>query len=141
MSTSESHNVRVTREVMRLVSESRFDEAAAHLHDDVILDCPFQAFHTGPIRRGKALVGGGLKFVPMVFSRFVLTIDEIYDCPATDTVVFELHSEGTFVAGGGAYANRYIMVFGFRDGKVVLWREGFNPETMNRGMAFMLDFT
>ncbi|WP_281783669.1 nuclear transport factor 2 family protein [Sinimarinibacterium flocculans] len=139
--SSESPNVRTVREVMRLMSEFRFDEAAQHLHEDVIVDCPYQAFHQGPLRRGRALVAAGFQFVPMIFSSFRLHVDHVYDCPDDGSVVFEMHSEGVFAAGGGAYHNEYVMVFGFRHGKVVLWREYYNPKTMNDGMAFMLEFT
>lgn len=139
--SDESANVRVVREVMRLMSEFRFDEAAGYLHDDVIVDCPYQAFHQGPLRRGKTLVAAGFQFVPMIFSRFRLSIGEVYDCPGDDTVVFEMESDGIFAANGTAYRNQYLMVFGFRDGKVVLWREYYNPKRMNDGMAFLLDST
>ena len=46
---------------------------------------------------------------------------------------------GVFAGNGATYQNRYIMVFGFRDGQIVLWREFYNPEIMNAGMLFMLD--
>ena len=134
-------NVEIAHAVMDHMSAGRFEAAASHLHDDVIVDCPFQAFHQGPLRRGKATVAAGFAFIPMVFSKFQLIIDETYDCPEDQAVVLEMHSEGVFAAGGAPYQNRYVMVFEFRDGKIILWRECFDPDVMNRGMAFLMDFS
>ena len=132
-------NAEVTREVIRLVTAYRFDEIAQYIHDDIVMEAPYQAFHQGPMRRGKLGFMAGFAFVPQIFKRFSLNIHELYDCPAQNTVVFEQTSMGIFNANGKAYQNRYIMVFQFRDGKIVLWREFFNPEIMIASMAFMLD--
>ncbi|HKY89970.1 MAG TPA: nuclear transport factor 2 family protein [Nevskiaceae bacterium] len=134
-------NAEIARAVMGHMSAGAFEQAASFLHDDVIVDCPFQAFHQGPLRRGKATVAAGFAFIPMVFSRFEVVVDELHDCPGQETVVLEMHSEGVFAAGGGSYRNRYVLVFGFRDGKIVLWRECFDPDVMNRGMAFLMDYS
>lgn len=139
MSSQESPNVRTVRELMRAVSEFDFDAIPAHLHDELVIDIPFQGFFQGPIKRGGAQIAAGFRFIPQVFRTFRLTITEIYDCPAQDVVVFEQRSEGEFVTGA-PYSNRYVMVFGFRDGKVVLWRECFDPVRMNAAMTPLLAF-
>lgn len=134
-----SSNRATTQTVIDLVSAFRWDELATHIHDDIVMEAPYQAFHTGPMKRGKAAFMAGMQFVPNVFSRFELTIHKLYDCPDQDSVVFEMTSDGTFAADPSrSYANRYLMIFGFRDGKLVLWREIFNPAIMNDGMKFML---
>lgn len=134
-----SANRATTEKVIGLVSAFAWDELAAHIHEDIVMEAPYQAFHNGPMKRGKAVFMAGMQFVPTVFSRFELTIQRIYDCPDQDSVVFEMASDGTFAADPErSYANRYLMVFGFRDGQVVLWREIFNPAIMNDKMGFML---
>lgn len=137
MTSAESRNVQVTRQVIGLVSDYRFDEIEEHIHDDIVMEAPYQAFHQGPMKRGREGFMAGFRFVPNVFKSFKLNIHEIYDCPDQDVVVFEQTSFGIFAANGSSYQNRYIMVFQFRDGKIVLWREYFNPEIMNANMAFM----
>jgi ketosteroid isomerase-like protein len=82
-------------------------------------------------------VAAGFAFIPQVFRSFRLTITEIYDCPEQDVVVFEQTSDGE-LHSGAHFANRYVMILGFRDGKVVLWRECFDPIVMNRAMAPLL---
>ncbi|MEM6583945.1 MAG: nuclear transport factor 2 family protein [Pseudomonadota bacterium] len=129
----------ITRKVIAHVCAYQFDELSQYIHDDIVMEAPFQAFHNGPMKRGKDRFMQGMQFVPNVFKTFSLNIHELYDCPEQDVVVFEQTSMGVFVANGDTYQNRYIMVFGFRDGKIILWREFFNPEIMNAGMLFMLD--
>ena len=136
---AESRNVETTRNVISLVSDFRFDEIAQYIHEDIVMEAPFQAFHQGPMKRGREPFLMGMRFVPTVFKSFKLNIHEIYDCPDQDVVVFEQTSFGIFAANGKSYQNRYIMVFGFRDGQIILWREFFNPEIMNADMAFMAE--
>jgi ketosteroid isomerase-like protein len=137
MTAPESQNVRTVREIARAVSDYDFDAVARCLHDDLVIEFPFPAFFQGPMRRGGAQVAAGFAFIPQVFKSFRLSITEVYDCPEQDVVVFEQTSDGEFHSGA-RYANRYVMVLGFRDGKVVLWRECFDPIVMNRAMAPLL---
>ena len=137
MTTAESPNVKTVREIVRAVSAYEFDVVAHHLHEDLVIECPFPAFFQGPLRRGGAQVAAGFAFIPQIFKTFKLHITDIYDCPEQDVVVFEQTSEGEFVAGG-TFANRYVMILGFRDGKVVLWRECFDPIVMNQAMVPLL---
>ncbi len=138
MDAPESHNVQVVRALTRIVSEGRFEEVRQYLHDECIVDVPYQAFFQGPMRRGGKSIAEGFAFIPQVFSKFVLTLTEVYDCPHQNAVVFEQTSSGVLAATGDAFANRYLMILSFREGKVVLWREYFNPETMNRLLAPLL---
>ena len=133
------NNAETARHVIELVSAFRFDDIEAFVHEDIVMECPYQAFHTGPMRRGKADFMEGMRFVPTVFKSFQLNIHELYDCPEQDTVVLEQTSLGVFLSSGGTYQNRYILVFKFRDGQIYLWREFYNPEVMNRGMLSMFD--
>lgn len=132
-------NAETARRVIELVSNYQFDDIEQYVHDDIVMEAPYQAFHTGPLRRGKQAFMTGMRFVPNVFKTFSLNIHELYDCREQDVVVLEMTSVGIFLANSGTYQNRYIVVFQFKDGKIHLWREFFNPETMNAGMQFMLD--
>ena len=140
MTTAESENVRTVREIARAVSAYEFDAVAKHLHEELVIECPFPAFFQGPLRRGGAQVAAGFAFIPQIFKSFKLNITEIYDCPGQDVVVFEQTSDAEFLSGA-PYANRYVMIFGFRDGKVALWRECFDPIVMNRCMTPLLEFS
>ena len=132
-------NADIARKVIELVSSYQFDEIEQYIHEDIVMECPYQAFHNGPLRRGRADFMEGMRFVPNVFKTFSLNIHELYDCPDQDVDVIEQTSLGLFAAGEGTYQNRSILVFKFRDGQIHLWREFFNPEIMNHGMKFMLE--
>lgn len=58
---------------------------------------------------------------------FTLTITNLY--PATDphVIVAEYKSEGRVVATGSRYANSYVGVWKFRDGKIAAHREYADP--------------
>ena len=132
-------NADTARKVVELVSSFQFDAVEAHVHDDIVMEAPYQAFHNGPMRRGREGFMAGMRFVPNVFKTFTLNIHELYDCPDQQVVVLEMTSMGVFAANGGTYQNRYVLILGFRDGKVYLWREFFNPEVMNAGMMILLE--
>jgi ketosteroid isomerase-like protein len=58
---------------------------------------------------------------------FSLTITEVHECTDPDKLVLEYTSDGVARASGRAYANRYIGVYWFRDGKIARVREFYNP--------------
>ena len=127
------------RQVIEQVSAFDFDAIEPHIHEDIVMEAPYQAFHNGPMRRGKAAFMEGMRFVPNVFRTFSLNIHALYDSPEQSVVVLEMTSLGVFAMGGGTYQNRYVLILEFRDDKIHLWREFFNPEVMNAGMLFMLE--
>ncbi|MEM8497132.1 MAG: nuclear transport factor 2 family protein [Pseudomonadota bacterium] len=131
------NNADTARHVIDLVSSYQFDDLAPFIHDDIIMEAPYQAFHTGPMRRGKEGFMNGMRFVPGVFKTFSLNIHELYDCPEQQVVVLEMTSLGVFLSNDASYQNRYCLIFEFKDGKICLWREFFNPEIMNAGMISM----
>lgn len=132
-------NTETARRVIELVNAYEFDELEKHIHEDIVMEAPYQAFHQGPLRRGKRRFMEGFRFVPNVFKTFKLNIHELYACPEQDTVILEMTSVGIFAGNNGTYQNRYVVIFQFKDGLIYLWREFFNPETMNDGMRFMLE--
>ena len=132
-------NADTARTVIELVSSFQFDGIEKHVHEDIVMEAPYQAFHNGPMRRGRDGFMEGMRFVPNVFKAFSLNIHALYDCPDQDVVVLEMTSMGIFAANGATYQNRYVLILEFRGGRIYLWREFFNPETMNAGMMFMLE--
>ena len=132
-------NAEIARTVIELVSTYQFDQFEQYVHDDIVMEAPYQAFHAGPMRRSKESFLEAMRFVPNVFKAFRLNIHELYDCPDQEVVVLEMTSMGIFAANEATYQNRYVLVLQFKDEKIYLWREFFNPEVMNVGMKFMLE--
>ena len=135
---SESANVGLVRAAMKAVSDYEFDAVEAMVADDIVIQVPFAALGMPERIEGRAQFVGGLRFIPNMFKEFKLTIGEVYDCPEDDIVAFEQTSRGTFAVDGSEYANRYMMLFGFRDGKIRLWKEYYNSQVMTEKMAPIL---
>ncbi|MEL7028238.1 MAG: nuclear transport factor 2 family protein, partial [Pseudomonadota bacterium] len=127
---SESKNAGVARRIIRAVSEFDFDTVHALTCQDIVVEQPFPALGQPERYEGAEAFVSGLRLVPTVFSSFELTIGELFDCPEDEVVIFEQTSRGVFNLNGEIYENRYVMIFKFRDGKVAVWREYYNPETM-----------
>lgn len=114
------------------VSDGDVDRQLEQCSDDFVLEFPFAE----PSKRveGKAVVREYLGAALALFA-IRIRLDSIYACTDPDTLVVEYSSEGTVPSTGREYANRYITVFMFRDGKIRLQREYYNPVPAMRALA------
>lgn len=92
--------------------------------DDMVIELPY----ADPPSAIEGL-DTAVKYLTAAFGmfRFALTITEVHECTDPDKLVLEYTSEGTVRASGKRYANRYIGVYWFRDGKIARVREFYNP--------------
>jgi len=132
---SESQNVQVVRQVIRAVSDFDFDTVEQLVSEDIVVEQPFATLGMAEKMKGRDAFIAGLRFVPTMFHEFKLNITAVYDCPDENTVVFEQTSAGIFNVDGSSYANRYIMIFGFCDGKISIWKEGYDARIMYERMT------
>jgi len=114
--------------IFSLISSKRADETGPFLTEDLYFELPY-----GPDR--KPLESHGREaFLAMnaqtwpAFRHFALTITRFRDLVDPAMLIAEYTSEGEIISTGKAYENRYIGVFGFRDGLVREWHEYHNPE-------------
>lgn len=131
----ESENVRLVRALGQAVSDYDFDKVEAMVADDIVVEQPFPAMGMPERMQGREQFLGGLRFVPTMFKEFKLTITQVYDCPDDNIVAFEQTSRGIFNVDGSEYRNRYMMIFGFRGGKVYLWKECYDSRIMTEKMT------
>ena len=61
------------------------------------------------------------------FFRMSLEITAVHDCADPDELILEYKSSGTFLPTGRPYANTYIGVYRFRDGRIWQVKEFHNP--------------
>lgn len=100
--------------------------------DDVWVEFPFA---DPPSRmEGNANIRKYLKGAFKVF-QFELTITEVHEGLDPDKLIVEFTSDGKITTTGKHYANRYIAVYGFRDGKIAWWKEYLNPKIMDAAMT------
>ena len=125
MSVSVSANEKLLREVFDAIGRADVDRLGELYAADYVLELPYAK--PEPVRvDGLAAVLPYLRAAFEVF-RFTLTISNAFEVIGGDTIIAEYTSEGTVVPSGKAYANTYIGVWTFRDGKVVATREYYDP--------------
>jgi ketosteroid isomerase-like protein len=101
-----------------------------HYTDDLVLELPYAS----PPKRieGKA---AALTFLDAALGAFSLdlTIEEVHAGLDPDELIVEFSGTGEHRPTGSPYANRYIAVFGFRDGRIARQREYYNPAASPTG--------
>ena len=92
--------------------------------DDMVLELPYAAPPSVIATKATAL-----EYLTGAFTmlRFSLESTDVHECVDPDMLILEYTSEGTVLASGKQYANRYIGVYWFRDGRIARVREFYNP--------------
>jgi AcrR family transcriptional regulator/ketosteroid isomerase-like protein len=96
------------------------------LADDAIMELPFAIPPFPSAKSGGDAIASGMKGGSRLFTSFRLTPQTFYPSPETNSIVVEVQSEGQLTKGG-TYSNQYVFIFKFANGKIILWREYFNP--------------
>ncbi|MCU1380947.1 MAG: hypothetical protein JWN29_3930 [Acidimicrobiales bacterium] len=116
-------------EVVRKVFDAFATGDVAALDDlyteDYVLELPYAK--PEPVRVvGRADVQAYLAGAFQVF-RFALSISDHWKLEGTDALVAEYTSEGTVLPTGARYANTYVGIWRFRDGRVSHTKEWYDP--------------
>lgn len=91
---------------------------------DVVLEFPYHP--SGPQEHH-----GVDKFISTisilkVFETFTIEVVDVFDTGG-EVVIVEGRSRGTYRSGREDYVNHYLFALSFSDGKLIRWREFFNP--------------
>ncbi|MDZ7791671.1 MAG: nuclear transport factor 2 family protein [Xanthomonadales bacterium] len=114
------------------VSNADADAQLAQYTDDMVLELPFA---DPPVTvQGKA---DAFAMLTRAFEvcRMALRITDVHWCLDPDELVVEFESEGYMATTGRAYANAYIAVVRFRDGRICHQREFFVPRVAEWALA------
>lgn len=121
----QSRETYIALEFLKALGRLEFDAASSFMGDDAILDLPYAG--QGLTLHGRDKI---LQFFKSTMAGSVASIeyelDRAYPSPETAATVLEISTQGR-TASGVTYTNRLIAVFEFRDGKITLFREYFNP--------------
>lgn len=102
-----------------------FDEIEQIVHEDAVFEFPFSA--QGARLEGKAAIMAYLRTAMASFVRRMrFDVARQHACADPDWAIAEYRSEAETVAGG-RYANRYVGMVHAKDGRILLFREYFNP--------------
>jgi ketosteroid isomerase-like protein len=125
-------NLRAVVEAFAGVSSGDAARQLAQYTDDLVLELPYR--DPPKTVRGKQ---AALDFLGRAFRvyRMQLTIIDVHHCVDPDELIVEFTSEGHMTTTGKPYANTYIAVMRFRDGRICRQREFFNPVISARALT------
>jgi len=104
-----------------LTDEAEFDVPYANFPERIVGRIAFEHMFSGVTAK--------------LFKKLDFTLLAFHHSEDGVTTVAEYTSQGVIAANGKPYANRYAGIFRFRDGKIALWREYFNPEEFARATS------
>jgi ketosteroid isomerase-like protein len=123
-------NQTTVEKVFELISTGRAGETGPLLSEDLYFELPYgpgaQALE---IRGRKNFLELNAKTWP-AFRGFELTIAEVHRMLDPDKLILEYRSNGEIVATGKPFRNRYVGIFGFKDGLICEWHEFHNPDVV-----------
>lgn len=119
-------NVEAVLRAFDAVNRGDADAQCDEYAEDAVMEFPFPITDPPTRLEGReairALLANAFTKV-----RMTLEVTEIHRCVDPDRLVVEFSSTGTLTRTGATYANRYINVFGFSDGRIRLHREYLDP--------------
>lgn len=113
---------------MDSIARMDFDAAGTFFSEDVVADFPYSPTpkRMQAVRGRAALVAHLKKVVPLLIKKIEFFYDAFYPGADPELLIIEFHSTGELAGNRGPYANEYISVFRFKDGKIVYWKEFFD---------------
>jgi len=128
-STMESSDTSIAMTFLSALGRLDFDSAGSLLDESAVLDLPYAG--EGMTVRGRAEI---LEFFRKTMGGSIAGIEyrleHAYPSPEAGAVVIEITTQGRNAAGS-EYTNRLVGIFKIRDGRIVLFREYFNPARLN----------
>ena len=110
------------------LGRKEFDAFEACLAPDMVQEWPYRPLPSMPERLVGARAVRELMETGMSdFDAYNYSVGQIHDLVDPHTVIAEYSSNSFYRRGQVPYANRYISVLRFRDGKLVYWSEYVNP--------------
>ncbi len=117
-------NLSVVRRAFAAISDGDLNRQLELCTDDVVLELPYA---DPPVRlAGKQAVRDHVGPALQTFS-FRLDIERVHECSDPDLLVLEYRSDGKATTTGEPYANTYVGLIWFRDGRICAQREYYNP--------------
>ena len=123
-------------QAMDAISKLSTRDVLAEVHDSLTMQLPYENAVPDQDRAG---FGQFLDMAFAMFERFDITLTHIYDLVDPEVLVATYTGFALVRNKDVNYANEYIGVFKFHDGKITLWREYANPEISHAAVAACAD--
>jgi len=118
--------IELFRALLGALERLDFDEVGQLISEEAVFDFPFRAANPSTCGRD-AIVADLQQGMGGFLREMTFNIQAIHPCEDLELAVAEYTSRGVTVAGR-AYANRYAAFLRVRDGRIILFREFFNPQ-------------
>lgn len=119
-------NKRVLRRAMDAIGALDVDAVLAELHQDVLLQLPYEEQVPD---LDKAGFGELFKVMFTMYRQFTITLTDVFDLVDPNQLIARYDGDCVGRAKEVRYANSYVGIFRFADGKITLWCEYDNPIT------------
>lgn len=121
------------------LGRKEFDQFEACLADDVYQDWPYRPIPSmAESLVGRRALRDFLERATSDFDPYNYTISRFYDMADPDSLIVEYSSKTVYLPRAVPYANQYLSILRFVDGKIVYWREYVNPLIISE--ALLEDF-
>ena len=117
-------NVEIVRKAFDAFGRADVDALGDLYTDDYVIEFPYAKPEPGRVE-GLSTVQDYLRVAFQTF-RFTLTITDVYEVEP-DFLIAEYTSSGEIVPTGKPYANSYVGLWRFRDGRASFTREYYDP--------------
>jgi ketosteroid isomerase-like protein len=119
-------NKRVLRRAMDAIGALDVDAVLAELHQDVLLQLPYEEQVPD---LDKAGFGELFKVMFTMYRQFTITLTDVFDLVDPNQLIARYDGDCVGRDKDVRYANSYVGIFRFADGKITLWCEYDNPIT------------
>jgi ketosteroid isomerase-like protein len=119
-------NKRVLRRAMDAIGALDVDAVLAELHQDVLLQLPYEEQVPDLDRAG---FGELFKVMFTMYRQFTITLTDVFDLVDPNQLIARYDGDCVGRDKDVRYANSYVGIFRFADGKITLWCEYDNPIT------------
>lgn len=124
----ESTAVEIVERAIRAVGDLDIEGARRWLSDDLVLELPYRSGG-----QPRTLVGDDahafMALLPKLFDRMHFVDVDVHGPTPSGLIAAEYRSDGV-TKSGRPYPNSYAAFFEVEDGRVVRWREYFNPDVV-----------
>lgn len=118
-------NTEIAIKFINNLLQPHYKDSFDMVNDDCRIEMPFAHDMPSVVNREnfEELFEMGLKII----SDLSFTIKKIHQMSNADELIVEFEGDGIWTSTGKKYCNRYISYFLFKNGKISLYREYFDP--------------
>jgi uncharacterized protein len=127
MSTNDTTFIGLATALLSNLRDRDLRKVEQLLDEEVVMELPYAPSGVPARLEGRAAVMASLGYIETHFKYFRVLPHALYECKARETAIVEATSIGQPLDAAPVYQNRYVFVFTFHRGRVVRWKEFFNP--------------